>query len=945
MSAVYNIKIGNDDYDNVNGGGTDEKGKILSFSMTKKMYEPCRLNVTLIFTIGEQNYGEIANIKSKFTKGDSVIFSVKKGVSDDSSRNLAIDYCIFGYKFCEKKVKKNTQLDVILYMYSRDHYLTLDKGCMAYTGRYFVGDIFPKDGAGQETKSNNGIGLGNIKGLQDYCKNLKTNYNTNKANLNGKRLPYLVQYNESFYDFICRTANKYGEFLFFEDGALNLGLFNNTTTLEYNNSPEVIIQVEPEGSVSTEVLTSHDTALNMDSYLKEVEYPGSHEWFRTKEKKFDTWLTPVLSTGITLSPNLWVEGIPKGGTLAAKIAFDEKYNADEKWKLHKKANLENYTSDTIKKTYYEGEKYVREFSDISESSQDYWDVGEYIEKNNNKEEDSFTFVEIKIDEDEVYEYCPRLGEKIKYDGQDYAVVQVDLNYSTKDDEHSCAFKAIKPIKEKIDGKDKETYYPAPLSDDNIRVSKPQIGIVSRRDDPLFLGRVRIRFKWQGENSIGDDSPWIPVASPLVSTFGGVKFRPEKGDEVLVDFEKGNVEKPFVSGYLFTTKHHNTAKYVPTKGVVSRNGHSISFIDKDESGFVFWVNTLFPLLGKFSHFMSGTVADFSKNKCKPGNFGGGIIIKDRYNFYRIETSSEKRRIDFMSAFGGIDVNAFTGITINAPNGDIDITGKNVSITAGNNLNIVSGTNAYYAVLPFKPWTKGGHAFVVRYMFATIFEKAVSKFILDMSLYRSMFDIMFRPMQGDLRLKSYRNVYFGAGPKTENLLESNYLKDYYLNIWYTNFCREIAEKYGKKDSVEKWKNQVADMAKDCPDKELGEELAAVVTGAQREGVLDVVPNLTAFKNDSFWDKIKLREVRKLPWNETWGNIYFANEYGIVPVGKEQESLDLTSSKDIKGNFGKIVQGIIKEEEQNLEQGNLHVENREDNNESNSNINESISNIIDD
>ena len=30
--------------------------------------------------------------------------------------------------------------------------------------------------------------------------------------------PYLVQYNESFYDFLVRTANRCGEFLYFEDG-------------------------------------------------------------------------------------------------------------------------------------------------------------------------------------------------------------------------------------------------------------------------------------------------------------------------------------------------------------------------------------------------------------------------------------------------------------------------------------------------------------------------------------------------------------------------------------------------------------------------------------------------------------------------------------------------------------------------------------------------------
>ena len=40
--------------------------------------------------------------------------------------------------------------------------------------------------------------------------------------------PYLVQYNESFYDFMARVSNRCGEFLYFEDGTLMLGLPDST---------------------------------------------------------------------------------------------------------------------------------------------------------------------------------------------------------------------------------------------------------------------------------------------------------------------------------------------------------------------------------------------------------------------------------------------------------------------------------------------------------------------------------------------------------------------------------------------------------------------------------------------------------------------------------------------------------------------------------------------
>ena len=44
--------------------------------------------------------------------------------------------------------------------------------------------------------------------------------------------PYLVQYNESFYDFLRRTTNRWGEFLYYEGGQLNIGYDNKAKPTE-----------------------------------------------------------------------------------------------------------------------------------------------------------------------------------------------------------------------------------------------------------------------------------------------------------------------------------------------------------------------------------------------------------------------------------------------------------------------------------------------------------------------------------------------------------------------------------------------------------------------------------------------------------------------------------------------------------------------------------------
>ena len=71
--------------------------------------------------------------------------------------------------------------------------------------------------------------------------------------------------------------------------------------------------------------------------------------------------------------------------------------------------------------------------------------------------------------------------------------------------------------------------------------------------------------------------------------------------------------------------------------------------------------------------------------------GGINITDEFGMFSVSMSSNKRSVNISSPFGTVGINAFTGISISAPNGDISIKGKNVSIEAGNNLRLISGTN--------------------------------------------------------------------------------------------------------------------------------------------------------------------------------------------------------------------------------------------------------------
>jgi len=67
-------------------------------------------------------------------------------------------------------------------------------------------------------------------------------------------------------------------------------------------------------------------------------------------------------------------------------------------------------------------------------------------------------------------------------------------------------------------------------------------------DPLMLGRVQVQLPFIDALDL---SPWARVVTPMVGQFAGNYFIPNLGDEVLVAFEHGDVNAPYVIGCLWT----------------------------------------------------------------------------------------------------------------------------------------------------------------------------------------------------------------------------------------------------------------------------------------------------------------------------------------------------------------------------------------------------------
>lgn len=107
------------------------------------------------------------------------------------------------------------------------------------------------------------------------------------------------------------------------------------------------------------------------------------------------------------------------------------------------------------------------------------------------------------------------------------------------------------------------------------------GIVTNNQDPDKLGRVKVKIpRISGE----DESNWARVVSFMAGKERGAFFLPEVNDEVLVAFEYGDINMPYIIGSLWNGKDNppltNDDGENNIRIIKSRSGHIIKLDDTD-----------------------------------------------------------------------------------------------------------------------------------------------------------------------------------------------------------------------------------------------------------------------------------------------------------------------------------------------------------------------------
>ena len=325
------------------------------------------------------------------------------------------------------------------------------------------------------------------------------------AGVNTTRaLPYTVQYNESDYKFICRLANLYGEYFYYDGSKLIFG----------NKLQETIDLGENLN------LIDEDFNLEMK--------PQDFEYINYAIDRAEVYRKDAESACCEYKNN--------------PIQTDAK-NASKK--LFKKIPQKYHSATSLEQSDIDLEEVVRQERDLRELSL----------KVTGRSRDP----RLRMN---TFACLTDINARAM---ETYRVIKISHYHSGMNYENS--FEAIPMMRT-----------PADYNAEAFPRAEQQPAIVKDNNDPQGMGRVRVQFFWQKGDEL---SPWIRMIQPYAGNGKGFYFIPEIGEEVMVDFENGNAERPFVLG-----AHYNGAAksgYKPTtKAIHTQSGTKILLNDAEGS---------------------------------------------------------------------------------------------------------------------------------------------------------------------------------------------------------------------------------------------------------------------------------------------------------------------------------------------------------------------------
>ncbi len=167
----------------------------------------------------------------------------------------------------------------------------------------------------------------------------------------------------------------------------------------------------------------------------------------------------------------------------------------------------------------------------------------------------------------------------------------------------------------------------PVPDVKRPLALPELATVKENNDDKGQGRVKVAFDWQKN---GKTTNWIRVQTPNAGVSGAVPknrgwvFVPEVGDQVMVSYEHGNPDRPYVTGSVFHSGSGKGGdKDNKVKSIITRSGNAIVF--DDETGSI----VITDQTGKQLIMLDGTdaITVMAKKSITLTNEAESVIIMD------------------------------------------------------------------------------------------------------------------------------------------------------------------------------------------------------------------------------------------------------------------------------------------------------------------------------
>lgn len=367
--------------------------------------------------------------------------------------------------------------------------------------------------------------------IDDYSEHLEAEIDSRFTDT----IPYCVQYNENNYQFLQRLARRYGEWL-------------------YNDGKKIVFGNLPEGENVKLVYPSRDVpSYNVDIKMRHVAFnhvassynsydANQKEGIEEIQREYNTLSEQVFQASQSCFTKPTLQNLHSGG-FADTDGRETILNISTKTQARgEKASMLTYSGTTYCSKIKIGSKLIIE---------------------DNYLPDTAALERSKVEQDEI-------------------LVTELVHYFSADETYSNHFIGIPSACD----------YP-PYSDSDVYpVASSCRAKVKDNEDPNNLGRVRVQFDWQAQLDDNMMTPWLRMAQPYAGGGKGFSFIPEIDEEVMVDFEGGNAERPYIKGTLYNgvgdpdgawLPNNNSANQV--KAIRTRNGHTIEIHDEGNDGYI------------------------------------------------------------------------------------------------------------------------------------------------------------------------------------------------------------------------------------------------------------------------------------------------------------------------------------------------------------------------